>query len=267
MVEWLRFLILGLIQGLTEPLPISSSGHMVIAQVFLDIPNLDYFLEIFLHFASLIAIVILFKERIIRLIKGNWNYLIRRKSDYRADFDYLILIIIGVFPAALIGVLFKSFFEGFLTLIAVGISLLITGTFLFLVQKQSVENTKTRLNVWDALTVGLVQVLALFPGISRSGSTFVGGLLRKIKFETLIEFSFMLYIPISLGGMIFELFEVESFTNYAPLSLVVSFIATLISTYFAFKLFVHLVKQGNLKYFGVYCYFAGVFAIVLSFIV
>ena len=264
MVEWLRFLILGLIQGLTEPLPISSSGHMVMAQHFLEIPNLDYFLEIFLHFASLIAIVILFKERILKLIVGNWQYVIKRNREYKADFDYAILIVIGVIPAALIGVFFKSFFEGFLTLLAVGISLLITGTFLFFVQKQSVENTKTTISMTDALIVGIVQVLALFPGISRSGSTFVGGLFRKIKFETLIEFSFMLYIPISLGGMIFELFEVESFTAYQPLSLTVAFIATLISTYYAFKWFVHLVKQGNLKYFGFYCYIAGTFAIILS---
>ena len=263
MVEWLKFLLLGLIQGFTEPLPISSSGHMVIAQYFLDIPNLDYFLEILLHFASLIAILILFKERIIKLIVGNFNYLIRRNKEFRSDFDYAILIIIGVIPAALIGILLKDFFESFLTLLAVGISLLITGTFLFLVQKPSVDNTKTTITKTDALIVGLVQVLALFPGISRSGSTFVGGLFRKIKFETLIEFSFMLYIPISLGAMIYEMFKVESFVSYQPFSLSVAFIATLVSTYFAFKLFVHLVKLGNLKYFGVYCYCAGLLAVIL----
>ncbi len=263
MVEWLKFLILGLVQGITEPLPISSSGHMVITQYFFDIPNMDYFLEIFLHFASLIAIVILFRERIMKLIVGNYQYIIKRNKEYRDDFDYAILIVIGVIPAALIGFLFISFFEGFLTLLAVGISLLITGTFLFLVQKQSVENTKTTMTKTDALVVGLVQILALFPGISRSGSTFVGGLFRKIKFETLIEFSFMLYIPISLSGMIYELFKVDSFRNHNVFPLTVAFIATLISTYFAFKWFVHLVKQGNLKYFGVYCYCAGVFAIIL----
>lgn len=263
MVEWLRFLILGLVQGLTEPLPISSSGHMVIAQYFLDIPTLDYFLEIWLHFASLLAILIIFRDRVMRLVKGNFQYLIKRNKSYRSDFDYAILVVIGVIPAALIGFLFTSFFENFLNLLAVGISLLVTGSFLLSVQRQSVENTKTELSTIDALAIGLFQVFALLPGISRSGSTFVGGLFRKLKFESVIEFSFMLYIPISAGMMVYELFKVESFSNYTPVSLSVSFIASLVATYFAFKWFVHLVKQGNLKYFGFYCYFAGIVSILL----
>lgn len=258
MVEVLKFLLLGFLQGITEPLPISSSGHLVILQAVLNLPTVDYFLEIILHFASLLAILVLFRKKISDLIIGNYRYLIKKDIAYKDTFHYVLLIIIGVIPAGIMGLLFKEFFEQFLNLLAVGISLIVTGFFLMRVQKPSTENTQTELKPLDALTIGAVQIAALLPGISRSGSTYIGGLMRKIKFDTVVEFSFMLYIPISIGAMVFEAFQVDTVSNYAPIPLAVSFIVSGITTYFAFKWFVNAVKQGNLKYFAYYCFFVGV---------
>ncbi|MFH5882478.1 undecaprenyl-diphosphate phosphatase [Liberiplasma polymorphum] len=265
-IELLKYIIIGSVQGITEPLPISSSGHLVIIQTFLDMPTVDYFLEIVLHFASLIAILILFRVKILALIKGNIAYVFKRDETYKHDFHYFLLILIGVIPAGLAGLLFKSFFEGFLTLLAVGISLLFTGSFLLMVQKQSIENTKETLSWHDALTIGLFQVFALLPGISRSGSTFIGGLFKRVKFEKVVEFSFMMYIPISIGTMVLELFEVETFSRYNGLDISLAFITSGLFTYFAFKWFINAVKQGNLKYFGYYCLAVGLMSIGLYYL-
>ena len=265
-IELLKYLIVGTVQGITEPLPISSSGHLVLIQTFLEIPTVDYFLEIVLHFASLIAILVLFREKLLSLIKGNIAYIFKRDESFKADFHYALLVLLGVIPAGIAGLLFKSFFEGFLNLLAVGISLLFTGSFLLMVQKQSVDNKKETLSWVDALTIGLFQIFALFPGISRSGSTFVGGLFRKVKFEKVVEFSFIMYIPISLGTMVLEMFEVENFSRYSISQVGISFIASGLFTYFAFKWFMNAVKQGNLKYFGYYCLTVGVISIGLFYL-
>ncbi len=263
MLNLLKYIILGIVQGVTEPLPISSSGHMIITRYFIDIPSTDYFLEIVLNFASLIAIVIIYHKRIWTLITGNFNFVFKRNKMYRAQFDYLILVIIGVIPAGIAGLLLKTFIEDtFLTLISVGISLLVTGTFLLIVQRQSVENTKETLSKKDALFIGVFQVFALLPGISRSGSTFIGGLFRRLNFEKVLEFSFMLYIPISLATMALEIPNISG-VDHPLIPLSAAFIMSIVFTYLAFKFFVHVVKQGNLKYFAYYCFVVGVACIVI----
>lgn len=263
-IDFLRYVLLGILQGFTEPLPISSSGHLVLMKTLMNMPTLDYFLEIVLHFASLIAIILLFRKRITRLIVGNFHYVFKRDKAYAADARYALLIVIGVIPAGLAGLLFRSFFEGLLTVVTVGISLIVTGSFLMLVQRQSVENTKTELTMLDALSIGAAQVVALLPGISRSGATYVGGLIRRVKFEAVVEFSFMLYIPISVATMLLAARDVNSFSTQPTTALVAAFIAGVFATYFAFKWFVHTVKQGNLKYFAYYCFAVGALTLVVS---
>lgn len=263
MLNLLKYIILGIVQGITEPLPISSSGHMIITRYFIDIPSSDYFLEIVLNFASLIAIVIIYHKRIWELIAGNFKFVFKRNKIYRGQFDYLLLIIIGVIPAGIAGFVLKTFIEDtFLTLISVGISLLVTGSFLLIVQRQSVENTKETLSIKDAVFIGVFQVFALLPGISRSGSTFIGGLFRKLSFEKVLEFSFMLYIPISVATMVLEIPNIGRI-DHPTLPLISAFIMSIVFTYLAFKLFVHVVKQGNLKYFAYYCFVVGIGCIVV----
>ncbi len=264
MLEAIRYLLLGILQGLTEPLPISSSGHLVLLQTFLNMPTVDYFLEIVLHFASLLAILVLFRDKITQLIIGTFRYFLKGDKSRVDDVRYVGLVLLGTVPAGIVGFFFQSFFEGFLTLLAVGISLIVTGGFLMLVQRASVDNTRTRIGLADALIIGSVQIIALLPGISRSGSTYVGGLFRRLKFEAVVEFSFMLYIPISIGTMILEARDITSFSAHPFLPLALSFLASGVVTYLAFKWFVNAVRQGNLKYFAYYCFVVGAIALALS---
>ncbi len=263
LVTFVKYLFLGALQGITEPLPISSSGHLVIAQAFLNMPNVDYLLEVWLNFASLMAVIVLFRKRITSLIQGNMAYLFKRDKSARHHFDYALAILIGIIPAGLVGFFLNDILSRFfLNLLSVGIALFVTGGLLLFVQTQSEENEDTDISRMDALVIGLFQVLALIPGISRSGTTVVGGLLRRIEATKVIEFSFMLYIPISIASMGLEAMNIESFDHPAS-AFIASFIVSGILTYYALKLFVHLIKRGNLKYFAAYCFTVGAFSIIM----
>lgn len=265
-MAWLKLMIVGIVQGLTEPLPISSSGHMVIAQYFMNLPIDSLFLEIVLNFASLIAIVIFFRKRIMFVVTGTLRYIFKREeADYKA-FRFAVLIVVGTIPAGFGGWLFGSYFVSLLSLLTVGLALLVTGSFLWLVQRHSLENEREELTFNDALFIGMFQLLALLPGISRSGATVTGGLLKKIKFETVFEYSFMLYIPISIAAMGYEIYGMSDGLQYDLLPLSAAFMATTITTYFALKFFLFSVRSGYLKYFAWYCFFIGTFSIVLYFI-
>ena len=269
MIEFLKYVLIGIIQGITEPLPISSSGHIMIAREFMNMPAVDYFLEIFLHVASLIAILILFRKRILELIVGNINYIFKRNKDYVKDFHYALMILIGIIPAGIVGVLFKETIETRILvygLLAIGISLLVTGSFLLLVQSESTENTRKNITPLDALTVGLFQVVALLPGISRSGSTFVGGLFRKLEFKALVEYSFMLFIPVTAGSLLLEIIAFDGTVDHPVSGLMISFVLSGVLTFFALRWFVNMVKKGNLKYFAYYCFVVGTLSIIIYFI-
>ena len=262
-IDLLKYIFLGALQGFTEPLPVSSSGHLVIAQALLDIPNMDYLLEVWLNFASLIAVVFLFRKKIGELITGNINYIFKRDDAYKDQFNYALAILIGVIPAGIAGFLLKDFLsEFFLNLLSVGIALLVTGGLLLFVQKSSVENEKKEVGKLDALTIGLFQVIALVPGISRSGTTVVGGLFRNLESRKVIEFSFMLYIPISVASMALEVFNIGTM-DHPVLPFILSFFISGVLTYYALRWFVHMVQKGNLKYFAVYCFIVGLASITM----
>ncbi len=266
MSEFLKYLIIGIIQGITEPLPISSSGHILIAQHFFQLPQIDYSLSIFLHGASLLAILVLFRKNIVYLLKANIDYVIKQDKSKEEEFYYALFLLAALIPGVIAGLLLKDFIETRLMgLATIGLALLITGVFLILVQRFSLENTKARIGLLDAIIIGLVQVLALLPGISRSGVTVVGGLFRKLEFEKVVEFSFMLFVPITLGSLVLEVFSVKE-VNHALIPLAAGFIASGVLTYYALKTFIVLVKRGQLKYFSVYCFAMGGFLVVYSMI-
>jgi len=262
-IDLLKYIFLGALQGFTEPLPVSSSGHLVIAQALLDIPNMDYLLEVWLNFASLLAVILLFRKKILLLIVGNINFIFKKDKAYKNEFNYAVAILIGIIPAGFVGFFLKDFLsEFFLNLLSVGIALLVTGALLLFVQKSSVENEKQEVSFLDALTIGLFQVFALVPGISRSGTTVVGGLLRKLDSKTVIEFSFMLYIPISVASMGLEVFNISTM-DHPTVPFIASFLFSGVLTYFALKWFVHMVQKGNLKYFAFYCFLIGLASIIM----
>lgn len=267
MLEWIQYALLGLLQGITEPLPISSSGHLYMARLLFDIGDTDVFFEVMMHFASLFAVLLVFKDKIIALIQGSYRAVFKG-SDDKSALHYIGLILIGSIPVGILGLTVASPLESLLAasgLLVIGASLLVTGTFLWIVRPLTLTNETDTLTVKDAIYIGLFQAIAILPGISRSGSTLVGGLFRKISVRTIIEFSFMLYIPVTLGVSLLELLTLESFDlPVGPLSL--AFLMSFISTYGSLKIFRSLAISGRLKGFAVYCLSVGLLAIILFFV-
>jgi len=257
----LKYLFLGFVQGFTEPLPISSSGHLVLFQEMLSLSLEDLNFEIIVNLGSLFAIVFLFRHDLLRLIKHDALFLKTKKDEYKQDFIYSLLLILAVIPAGIVGLFLKDWIEdSFKNVLTVGLSLLITALALYVVQKESTENTKEEISTKDAITIGLFQVFSLLPGISRSGSTMVGGLSRKIRFEDVMRFSFLLYIPISIATMVLAVRDIDTSTIYIT-GYIGAFFVSLITTYFSVLWFFRLVRKGNLIYFAYYCAVVGLLSI------
>lgn len=252
MSEFLKYLILGIIQGITEPLPISSSGHMIIFEHFLGVTSSLNF-KIITNFGSLIAIIIFYRKFLIELIKDAWSYVFKNNKKKKNSFIYIILVAIATIPAGIAGVfLEKTIEEKLSNIFTVAICLVITGTLLLIIDYASKLSKRDNITFFDSILIGLAQVLGLFPGISRSGSTTSVGVLRGINIEEALRFSFMLYIPISVGSLILSFINMNLETVHIPSYLgafIFSFLGTLMAIRFLFK----IVKQENLKYFGYYC--------------
>lgn len=259
------YIILGIIQGFTEPIPVSSSGHIVIFNAILNVEELkDLNFEIFVNFGSFIAITLFYRKEIISIIKDFIMYIKTKEYRYYNNFKYALLIIIGTIPAGIIGLLFKDKIESIGSVKMVGISLLITAFMLYIIKDIKGKKEKDDMTIMDALVIGLFQVIALFPGISRSGSTLVGGMKRNLSRESAFKYSFMLYLPISVATMILgvkDLIESNlSNTLLIPYSL--SMIVSLIVTYYSIKWFKGIVEKGKLKYFIYYCLIVGILVIL-----
>jgi undecaprenyl-diphosphatase len=258
-------MFLGFIQGLTEPIPVSSSGHLVIAKALLNDNVLnDLNFEIIVNFGSLIAILLIFRKDLIEIIHDFFYYIKTKEEKYYANFKYAWLIVIGSVPAGIAGLLLKDKIESVLSGVKiVGFALLITSLFLFLVKDYKGKKTDNSISVSNALVIGFFQVLALFPGISRSGSTLVGGMQQGLKRETAFKYSFMLYIPISFATMILgvkDLIETHiSLTTW--FYYIMGAIVSCIVTYFSTKWFKNIVKNGKLMYFVWYCLIVGTLVI------
>ena len=264
-VLWLKYVLLGIVQGATEPIPVSSSGHLIIVQRLLGMEQNGLSFEILTNTASLIAIMFIFREDIIKLIVGGWRFLISRNAEYRADFMFCLYIIIGTLPAAIGAVLFKDKIEEIFTSVyTVAISLLITGVALWLIRNLRGRKRDGDLSAKDAVLVGLAQAVALIPGISRSGATVIASIAVGMKQETALKFSFMLYIPISIGGVILGPSDIVTDPHRAQLAIpyILAFITTLIVTYFSMRWFMGIMARGNLIYFSYYCFVVGILLLI-----
>ncbi len=262
----LIYLILGIIQGFTEPIPVSSSGHLVIFKEIFNVEALnDLNFEIFVNFGSFLAIVFIFRQDIAKIIKDFFLYIKTKKREYKNNFKYALLIVIGTIPAGLVGIIAKDFISEHLNNVKlVGIALLITALFLFLIRKLKGYKDDEQITIFDAIKIGLFQVVALFPGISRSGATLVGGMFSGLKRETAFKFSFMLYIPISLATMALGVKDVVETGIESSLLICYIFgaIVACIVTYFATKWFRGIMLKGKLIYFVYYCLIAGTLVIL-----
>ncbi len=261
----IKYLFLGIFQGFTEPIPISSSGHLVIVQdlIHMKLEGLQF--EVLVNFASLLAVLIIYRNDIVRLIRNGIGYVITKDPRQKDEFDFIIFLIIGTIPAGVLGILLGDAIEGLKTVEVVGITLIITGIALWIIRNLRGSKSEGQLTWKDAVIVGLAQAVALIPGISRSGATIVAAMLLGMKQQTALRFSFLLYIPVSLGTMLLSIDDLLSqdlanlWVGYA-----IAFIASLIASYWSLKWFMNIMEKGNLKYFAFYCFIVG--AVVLIFL-
>lgn len=254
-MDWVQAVILGIIQGLTEFIPISSTGHLYLGRHFFGLEEAGLFLDTMLHLGTLIALVIYYKDILMKLVKNPFS----RISG---------LLVAGTIPAVIAGVLFSDYFDSLSKSGAsIGWEFLITGLFLWFAD--SIRNGAKKvdnISLFDSFFIGSFQALAIFPAISRSGMTIVGALLRKMDKEAAAYFSFLLSIPAICGGVIFQLKDMVAGT-VPQISLLSMFIATLSSAifgYIAVKFMITFVKYRSLKIFAVYVWILGLIIIILQ---
>lgn len=252
------YILLGILQGFTEPLPISSSGHLFLFKNIFNTDMLnDLNFEIFVNFGSFLAILFIFLPDIIKLLKSFFTYLFKKEKRnlVKHDFKYCLLILVGSIPVGILGVLLKDKLENALNIKLLGIAFLITAISLFLVKNIKGEKEDKDLTVKDAIIIGLLQMVALCPGISRSGIVLVGCLLCRLKKDAALKYTFMLYFPVSIASMglgVLDFFENPASSSLLP-SYVIGMIFAGIVTYFSYRWLSNLVKKGKLWKFSIYC--------------
>ena len=265
MIKVLKYIVLGLVQGIAEVLPISSSGHLIIVENLFNAQDDNLAFEIFLHLASLIAILFFLRKKLWALIKGFCLYLVRRKEEYKLEFKYGIMVIISTIPVVIFTLLFKDLIDKVNgTLWVVGLLLMVNGVVLWTLSHIKGTRKKEELNYLDALVIGCGQCFGIFPGISRSGSCLCGAFTRKIEKETAADYAFILFIPAVLGATVLE------FTHFSEISIDtsmlalygISFIVAMVTTYFSFVLLLKVIRKGKLSWFGYYCLAIGLFTFI-----
>ncbi len=270
-MDLFQAIILGIIQGLTEFLPVSSSGHLVIFQNLFGLKEPELFFDISVHVGTLAAIVIFFWKEIRAIIisLAHFSALALKKrvsfhSVYEdADAKLAILIVVGSIPTAIIGILFHKIADTlFSSVVLVGFMLIITGLLLWgtrWVKKdcKSINDFSVR----DALIIGLMQGIAILPGISRSGSTIAVGLFLGLNRETAARYSFLLSIPAILGAAALSLNHLPAHILPLKVTLFGAFTSCIVG-YWALKLLVKIVKHGRIQIFAPYCWAIGVLALI-----
>lgn len=263
-MDWLQALVLGIIQGLTEYLPVSSSGHLAIGSYLFGIDgeeNLAF--TVLVHVATVMSTFVVLWKEIDWILKGLFKF---KMND---ETKYVLNIVVSMIPIGIVGVFFKDTVEEIFGsgLLIVGCCLLLTAallTFSYYAKPRQRENISMK----DAFIIGLAQACAVLPGLSRSGSTIATGLLLGNKKEKLAQFSFLMVIPPILGEALLDVLKAakgeEAFGDISVLPLVVGFIAAFVSGCLACKWMINIVKKGKLIYFGIYCAIAGAVTIVCS---
>ena len=256
LIKFLKYLALGLIQGITEPLPISSSGHMVILNsIFKDIIPIDAMnsFQIIVNFASLLAIIFFYRKIINELVSGSLSYVFKKDNQQKSKFIYVVYVLIATIPAGIVGFIIKDYISHLTNILVVGICLFITGLLLLYIHGIAKEAKREEVTLKDSLLMGSGQIFGLLPGISRSGITTSFGVSNNLSLISALRFSFMMYIPVSIAAFVYDMLKTGiSLEGYIP-GYIGAFLASLFGTYFAINLFFKLVKNKNLKYFGYYC--------------
>lgn len=258
-MNWIEALILGIVQGLTEFLPVSSSGHLEIAKALLGDTSLAHesmLMTVVLHGATALATLIVFRKEVAEIFRGLFQF------KWNEQTQFSVKIIISMIPAAIIGVLFDEQLDALFDkqILLVGFMLLLTGAFLFLADKA--KTTDKGVSPRNALIIGIAQAIAILPGISRSGATISTSVLLGIDRTKAARFSFLMVVPLILAKMGKDILGGEiAFESSTLIPMSVGFVAALITGMLACTWMIKLVKNSKLTYFAIYCFIVGLIAI------
>lgn len=263
-MDILEALVLGVVQGLTEWLPISSSGHLVIAEEALGLKaSANLIFDLIVHLGTLLAVVVFFRKELGRIVlsviklhpaEGSQEQKLRRLGA---------LLLVGTLPAAVAGVLFKDAIEQAFDIRYVGIALMINAVMLFCFERFWAKGTSKDAKLLDAVVIGMFQAVAIIPGISRSGSTIGGGMIRGLERETAAVFAFLLSVPTLVGAFVYGLVTLDKFDTDLATSIVgfgSAFLVGLVSIEYLLK----AVRSGKLWVFSVYCAIIGAAVVLLT---
>jgi undecaprenyl-diphosphatase len=267
MIDAIQALILGIVQGLTEWLPISSSGHLALVQLAMNL-EVPIFFDIVLHFGTLAAVIGIYRRELLGILKSikpigknNRDSTGVKLMSIKRGRRYLLLIILGMIPTALIGVGFRSIFEeSFYSMWSIGLGFIITGAMIF-VTKFIDKGTNSIRNI-DAVLIGIGQGLSIFSSVSRSGATISIGMFRHIERSELITFSFLLSIPAIVGAGLYDLVFADSVSQVEiyqiPIeSYIIGTFTAAIVGYVSIKFLINIINKGEFYLFSFYCFLLG----------
>ena len=269
-MNWLQALILGLVQGLTEFLPVSSSGHLTIGREILGVEAAeDLVFEVTVHVATVLATIIVFRKEIWKLLCGLFKF------KYNDETDYILKICVSMIPVFVVGMFFKDKVESlFSSLLVVGLALIVTAMLLLFsdivsYRRKSAaalsDKYRNGIGWWQALVVGIGQAFAVIPGLSRSGTTISTGLLCGVRREAVAQFSFLMVLVPILGEAFLDVVGGDmAASSVGMLPLLVGFLAAFVSGLFACKVMIALVKKARLRWFALYCALVGLAVIIYT---
>ena len=263
-MSWFEAIILGIVQGLTEFLPVSSSGHLELTKAMFgdnSLPQESLLMTVVLHAATALSTIVIFRKDIMEIVRGLFQF----KNN--TEFKYSLKIVISMIPAAVVGVLFEDEIEQFFggQILLVGSMLILTAGLLFLADKA--KSTLNPVSYKNAFIIGVAQAIAILPGISRSGATISTSVILGVDRQRAARFSFLMVVPLILGKMAKDILsgdlaEAQTETTLLVLGFASAFIAGL----FACQWMIALVKKSQLKYFSYYCFIVGLGAIIYTLI-
>lgn len=258
-MNWIEALLLGLVQGLTEFLPVSSSGHLELGHAILDIhghENLTF--TVVVHGATVLSTIIVFRKDLYDLLAGSLQF------RWNAPARYMVKILVSMIPVVVIGLFFREQVESLFTgdTRFVGFMLIITASFLFVAH--FIRTRERELSYAMAFIIGIVQAIAVLPGISRSGSTISAGLILGAKKEEVTRFSFLMVLVPVIGANLVDLLSAPTTTSISPgiAAMIIGFLAAFLGGLFACRWMILLVKKGKLLYFGFYCLIVGIVSVL-----
>lgn len=260
-MNWFQSLVLGLIQGLTEFLPVSSSGHLELGKFLFGInPEANFYFSVAVHGATVLSTIVVLWQEISLLVRGAFKF------KWNEETQYVFKIIVSMIPVGIAGLFLKEIVEDYFTgnMVALGIQFLISALFLFMAL--IIKPKERSITYFDAFIIGIAQAIAILPAVSRSGATIATGMMIGNKKSEIAKFSFLMVLVPILGANIVELKAGgSSLEGTSFIVIFIGFITAFISGYFACKLMINLVKKGRLVWFAVYCVAIGVFSILLGF--